>query len=137
MKIIVNCVSELSLVVNKLIDFLGNSNIVCFYGEMGVGKTTLIKELCNSLDVKGKISSPTFSIVNEYITNDNKIIYHFDLYRLKNVEELYDIGFEEYINQDNLCLIEWPDKVEKIITDQIIKVYMNRNQEQRIIEIII
>ena len=63
--------------------------------------------------------------------------YHFDLYRLKSIEELYDIGFEEYINQDTLCFIEWPEKVEKIITDRIIKVYMNRNQEQRIIEIII
>lgn len=137
MKIIVNCVSELSLIVNKLIEFLGNSNIVCFYGDMGVGKTTLIKELCSSLGVKGNMSSPTFSIVNEYITNDSKIIYHFDLYRLKSVEELYDIGFEEYINQDTLCFIEWPEKVENIITDRIIKVYMNRNQEQRIIEIII
>ena len=137
MKIIVNCVSELSLVVNKLIEFLGNSNIVCFYGDMGVGKTTLIKELCTSLGVKGKVSSPTFSIVNEYIANESKLIYHFDLYRLKSVDEIYDIGFEEYINEDSLCFIEWPEKVQKIITDRITKVYMTRNQEQRIIEIII
>ena len=104
---------------------------------MGIGKTTLIKEVCANLGVRGKMSSPTFSIVNEYITNDSKLIYHFDLYRLKNIEELYDIGFEEYISQDNLCFIEWPEKIEKMITDPLIKVYMERNKEQRIIEIII
>lgn len=83
---------------------------VCiFNGEMGTGKTTLIKAICQKLGVQQSMSSPTYAIVNEYRTHTNKTIYHFDLYRIKAIEELLDIGFEEYIDSESLCFIEWPE----------------------------
>jgi|TARA_B110000914_G_scaffold41494_1_gene34878 tRNA threonylcarbamoyladenosine biosynthesis protein TsaE len=136
MKIIVNCISELKSVALQLIQYKKNKNIICFYGEMGVGKTTFIKEICKNLLVDDNVSSPTFSIVNQYKTKENKIIYHFDFYRLETVEEAYDMGYEEYFFQNDLCLIEWPEKIEGLIPEDIIKVILTKKGEQRIIEII-
>ena len=96
-------------VAHDIISAISESNIILFYGEMGTGKTTLIKEICKQLGVAGSMSSPTFSVVNEYKTSDNKIIYHFDLYRVKNIEECLDIGMEEYLYSGNYCFIEWPE----------------------------
>ena len=136
MKIIVNCISELKSVALQLIQYKKNKNIICFYGEMGVGKTTFIKEICKNLLVDDNVSSPTFSIVNQYKTKENKIIYHFDFYRLETEEEAYDMGYEEYFFQNDLCLIEWPEKIEGLIPEDIIKVILIKKGEQRIIEII-
>lgn len=136
MKIIVNCISELKSVALQLIQYKKNKNIICFYGEMGVGKTTFIKEICKNLLVDDNVSSPTFSIVNQYKTKQNKIIYHFDFYRLETEEEAYDMGYEEYFFQNDLCLIEWPEKIERLIPEDIIKVILTKKGEQRIIEII-
>ncbi|MDA9345063.1 tRNA (adenosine(37)-N6)-threonylcarbamoyltransferase complex ATPase subunit type 1 TsaE [Flavobacteriales bacterium] len=136
MKIIVNCISELKSVALQLIQYKKNKNIICFYGEMGVGKTTFIKEICKNLLVDDNVSSPTFSIVNQYKTKENKIIYHFDFYRLETEEEAYDMGYEEYFFQNDLCLIEWPEKIEGLIPEDIIKVILTKKGEQRLIEII-
>tara|TARA_B110000879_G_C11176307_1_gene516133 strand:+ start:2542 stop:2952 length:411 start_codon:yes stop_codon:yes gene_type:complete len=136
MKIIVNCISELKSVALQLIQYKKQKNIICFYGEMGVGKTTFIKEICKNLLVNDNVSSPTFSIVNQYKTKQNKIIYHFDFYRLETEEEAYDMGYEEYFFQNDLCLIEWPEKIERLIPEDIIKVILTKKGEQRIIEII-
>ena len=136
MKIIVNCISELKSVALQLIQYKKNKNIICFYGEMGVGKTTFIKEICKNLLVDDNVSSPTFSIVNQYKTKENKIIYHFDFYRLETEEEAYDMGYEEYFFQNDLCLIEWPEKIDRLIPEDIIKVILTKKGEQRIIEII-
>jgi|TARA_B110000240_G_scaffold54881_1_gene62493 tRNA threonylcarbamoyladenosine biosynthesis protein TsaE len=136
MKIIVNCISELKSVALQLIQYKKNKNIICFYGEIGVGKTTFIKEICKNLLVDDNVSSPTFSIVNQYKTKENKIIYHFDFYRLETEEEAYDMGYEEYFFQNDLCLIEWPEKIEGLIPEDIIKVILTKKGEQRIIEII-
>lgn len=136
MKIIVNCISELKSVALQLIQYKKQKNIICFYGEMGVGKTTFIKEICKNLLVDDNVSSPTFSIVNQYKTKQNKIIYHFDFYRLETEEEAYDMGYEEYFFQNDLCLIEWPEKIEGLIPEDIIKVILTKKGEQRIIEII-
>ena len=103
---------------------------------MGVGKTTFIKEICKNLLVDDNVSSPTFSIVNQYKTKENKIIYHFDFYRLETEEEAYDMGYEEYFFQNDLCLIEWPEKIEGLIPEDIIKVILTKKGEQRLIEII-
>ena len=98
-----------------------------FYGEMGAGKTTLIKAICKELGVSEAISSPTFSLVNEYKGADNNIIYHFDFYRIKSLEEVYDIGYEDYFYSGNLCLIEWPEKVEELINQEIcLTIQINR-----------
>ena len=136
MKIIVNCISELKSVALQLIQYKKQKNIICFYGEMGVGKTTFIKEICKNLLVNDNVSSPTFSIVNQYKTKQNKIVYHFDFYRLETEEEAYDMGYEEYFFQNDLCLIEWPEKIERLIPEDIIKVILTKKGEQRIIEII-
>jgi|SRR6185437_13424531 len=99
----------LNNVAHDIIEHLTDSKIILFYGEMGAGKTTLIKEICKQLGVIDTMSSPTFSVVNEYHTSGNKIIYHFDLYRIKNTEECLDLGMEEYLFSDNYCFIEWPE----------------------------
>ncbi len=96
----------------------GKKRIWAFHGEMGAGKTTLIKAICAHAGVTDEVSSPTFSLVNEYETKTGERIYHFDFYRIKNVEEAYDIGYEEYFDSGNLCLIEWPEKIEPLLTDE-------------------
>ena len=89
--------------------------VILFNGEMGVGKTTLIKQLCKTLGVTGATSSPTFSLVNEYRTFEGETVYHFDLYRLNSEEEGYDMGLDEYFYSDNWCFIEWPEKTPNLI----------------------
>ena len=92
-----------------------NSDIIILSGEVGVGKTTLIKEILRTLKVNDNVNSPTFSIINEYITRDKKIVYHIDLYRIKTIDELHSIGFFEYLDSKNLCFIEWGDIIEEIL----------------------
>lgn len=91
------------------------NKILLFYGEMGVGKTTLIKELCKELGIEDVTSSPTFSLVNEYHTNHGDIVYHFDFYRIEDEEEAYDIGIEDYFYSDAWCLIEWPENIQNLL----------------------
>ena len=136
MKIVVNCVSELERASTSLLELINDNNIICFYGAMGVGKTTFIKEICKKLGVEDVVSSPTFSIINEYLTDNNESVYHFDFYRIEKEEEAFDMGYEEYFYQGNLCLIEWPEKISSIIPENIMKVQITRSDEQRIIEII-
>ena len=103
-----------------------NSTIMLFYGEMGVGKTTLIKELCKLLGPEDVISSPTFSLVNEYHTIDQRIIYHFDFYRIKNEEEAYDIGVEDYFYSNAFCLIEWPENIQNLVPLNATTIHLTR-----------
>ena len=111
-----------------------NTNIVLISGEMGVGKTTLIKEVFSSMNVIDNVSSPTFSIINEYRTKQNKVVYHMDLYRLKNISETEDIGLFEYLESGNLCIIEWGDMIEKLIDSKYDKFIISKQNESRIIE---
>lgn len=104
---------ELDEVVKKLLVASNGARVWLFYGEMGAGKTTLIKAICKAFGVRSATASPTFSIVNEYDGNEN--VYHFDFYRLKNEEEAYDIGVEEYLDSGNLCLIEWPERIPSLL----------------------
>ena len=111
-----------------------NTNIVLISGEMGVGKTTLIKEVFLSMNVIDNVSSPTFSIINEYRTKQNKVVYHMDLYRLKNISETEDIGLFEYLESGNLCIIEWGDMIEKLIDSKYDKFIISKQNKSRIIE---
>ncbi len=91
--------------------------VILFHGEMGVGKTTLIKQLCKTLGVTGATSSPTFSLVNEYEANDNQLVYHFDFYRLNKEEEAMDMGVDDYLYSGNWCFIEWAEKIPNLIPE--------------------
>lgn len=136
MKFVVNCISDLKEVAVEVLKLSEGKNIICFYGEMGVGKTTFIKEICKELEVIENVSSPTFSIVNEYKTKNDKFVFHFDFYRLEKEEEAFDMGYEEYFYNDNLCFVEWPEKIKSLLPNEILKVEMIKENEKRIIEIL-
>jgi tRNA threonylcarbamoyladenosine biosynthesis protein TsaE len=126
----INQLKEVSVNVKEKI----KTNIVLISGEMGVGKTTLIKEVLLSMKVIENVSSPTFSIINEYVTGQNKIVYHMDLYRIKNISEIEGIGLFEYLESGNLCIIEWGDMIEKLIDSKYDKFIISKQNEFRIIE---
>ncbi len=109
-------IEDLVEITNSIIPEIKERKIVLFYGGMGSGKTTFIKTLCKALGCNDEINSPTYAIVNEYQTAENKI-FHFDLYRLNDLEELLDIGFEEYLEQEAICFIEWPQIALPLIDD--------------------
>lgn len=115
-------IEDLEEVAGSVITAANNNTIWIFEGEMGTGKTTLIKTICRKLGVSGNIQSPTFSIVNEYLTNDEDTIYHFDFYRLKNESEAFDFGIEEYFDSGNICLLEWAEKIESLLPQDCFKV---------------
>jgi tRNA threonylcarbamoyladenosine biosynthesis protein TsaE len=115
---------DLSEVAAAIIASAKNKTLL-FYGEMGVGKTTLIKEICKQLDVIDKISSPTFSLVNEYQTSKAVAIFHFDFYRITKEAEAFDIGIEEYLYNNDWCLIEWPQNVENLLPLDAVKIHLS------------
>ena len=104
------------------IENIGGHRVVAFYGAMGAGKTTFIKALCEELGVREPVTSPTFAIVNEYQAQNSSTIYHFDFYRIKRLEEAYDMGFEDYLYSGHLCLIEWPELIEDLLPDDALRV---------------
>lgn len=112
---IVFTLNELQSVVKQLLNTQGLKKIITFHAEMGAGKTTVIKEIVKQLGVNDNSSSPTFSLVNEYLSDNKEVIYHFDLYRLNSEEEAYDMGIDEYFYSGNWCFIEWPEKTPNLI----------------------
>ena len=110
--------SELSGVANEVVKMLQDFPIVCFNGEMGAGKTTFIKVICEQLGVEDDMSSPTFSIVNEYRDRRDQSIYHFDFYRVESLREAIEIGVEEYFYSGDVCFIEWPEMINHLIPEQ-------------------
>ncbi|MFI5451509.1 tRNA (adenosine(37)-N6)-threonylcarbamoyltransferase complex ATPase subunit type 1 TsaE [Pedobacter sp. UC225_61] len=117
----INSITELSAVAKQLLAFANDDKFFVFEGEMAAGKTTFIKAFCDVLGVEDVVSSPTFSIVNEY-ESAKGLVYHFDFYRIKNLQEAYDIGYEEYFYSDSFCLVEWPQKIEGLLPEKFIKV---------------
>ena len=111
------------------IEKMGDHTIFAFYGKMGSGKTTFIKSLCEELGVEDGITSPTFAIVNEYHSPTVGPIYHFDFYRIKKLEEVYDMGYEDYFYSGRLCLIEWPELIEELLPDDAVRVYIEELSE--------
>ena len=123
---------DLELIGKKIIKYSNKkSNIFTFEGEMGVGKTALIKIILKHLKVKDLVKSPTFSIVNEYLTSDNKIIYHFDFFRIKDKIEVINIGFEDYLDSSNFCFIEWPNNIKNLLPNDINKIMMEYVSETK------
>ena len=122
MKLELNNLSEINAVANIFVDNMDNRKVFAFYGEMGAGKTTFIKAVCAALGVTETITSPTFAIVNEYEKADGDPIFHFDFYRIKDIDEAYDFGYEDYFYSDHLCFIEWPQLVEPLLPENVVKV---------------
>ena len=118
--------NQLENVANKLLQQFPEERIFCFYGEMGSGKTTLIKKICENLGVQNITSSPTFAIVNEYHGHLHVPIYHFDFYRIDDIREAEDIGFQEYLYSGSYCFIEWTEKVEELLDDIYVRVDIER-----------
>ncbi len=114
-------ISNILDIAHSVISNSGNEKIFLFYGDMGAGKTTFIKSLCECLGAKENVTSPTFSIVNEYRSATNKI-YHFDFYRLKKQDEALDMGYEEYFYSGDYCFIEWPEKISDLLPDHYIRI---------------
>lgn len=121
MQLTATTLSDLPSIAERLISFAGNNRIFLFYGDMGAGKTTLIKALCTQLGVNTPVSSPTFAIVNEYEGAQHRI-YHFDFYRLKTQTEALDMGCEEYFYSGDYCFIEWPDKIPDMLPSHYISI---------------
>ena len=108
----------------------GENTVYAFYGKMGAGKTTFIKAVCEELGVEDVITSPTFAIVNEYRSDTTgELIYHFDFYRIKKIEEVYDMGYEDYFYSGALCFIEWPELIEELLPEEAVKVTIEENAE--------
>ena len=108
----------------------GENNVFAFYGKMGAGKTTFIKAVCEELGVEDVITSPTFAIVNEYRSDTTgELIYHFDFYRIKKIEEVYDMGYEDYFYSGALCFIEWPELIEELLPEEAVKVTIEENAD--------
>ena len=101
---------------------MGDNTVFAMYGKMGAGKTTFTKAVCECLGVEDVINSPTFAIVNEYRSDSGELIYHFDFYRIKKLEEVYDMGYEDYFYSGALCFIEWPELIEELLPGNAIKV---------------
>lgn len=114
---------ELSSVAKELITSC-NDKVLLFHGEMGVGKTTLIKEVCKVLGVEDTTNSPTFSLVNEYVTENNDTVFHFDFYRINDEEEALDMGIEDYFYSNNWCLVEWPENIKNLLPLSSVNVYI-------------
>ena len=109
---------------------MGDNTVFAFRGEMGAGKTTFIKSICRVLGVSDEINSPTFSLVNEYCSyTTGELIYHFDFYRINNIEEVYDMGYEDYFYCGAICFIEWPEKVEELLPHDCVNVSIVQNED--------
>lgn len=129
MKWTINKLEEINDVASQFIDYVGDKTIFALYGPMGVGKTTFVKAIAASLGVTDDVSSPTFAIVNEYRTKNNEAVYHFDFYRVNNISEALDFGYEEYFFSGSRCFIEWPEKIEELLPEGIVNCYFSENAD--------
>lgn len=114
---IAQSVENLPDIAGEILSLIDQFPVVAFYGPMGVGKTTFIKTICHKMDVEDTVNSPSFAIINEYLTKKGKRIFHFDFYRLRNDEELFDLGYEDYFYTGDVCLLEWPEKILNYLPD--------------------
>ena len=131
MKIEIQSIEELPKVAERLLSEYPDERFYAFFGSMGVGKTTLIKEICAQIGVTENVCSPTFAIVNEYSDSDGEPVYHFDFYRLKSLAEAYDIGYEEYFYSGSWCFTEWTEKIEPLLPDHYLRIDISEHEGKR------
>ena len=134
MKVEIHSIEQLPEVARKLLGEFQDDRFFAFFGKMGVGKTTLIKEICAELGVNDNVCSPTFAIVNEYTDGAGEPVYHFDFYRMKSVAEAYDIGYEEYFYSGCYCFTEWTEKVEELLPERYVRVDIEEEEGNRILK---
>lgn len=126
----INGINNIDAAAQEFVKHMGDGKVFAFYGKMGAGKTTFIKAICECLGVEDTVTSPTFAIVNEY--ESNKVdypIYHFDFYRIKKLEEVYDMGYEDYFYGGGVCFIEWPELIEDLLPESAIRVDIKENED--------
>ena len=134
MNIIIQDINHIREAAREFISQMGQAHVFAFYGKMGAGKTTFVKAICEELGVSDVITSPTFAIINEYSLNSQLLpltstIYHFDFYRIKKLEEVYDMGYEDYFYSGALCFIEWPELIEEILPDDAVRVSITEQND--------
>lgn len=130
MEIRIENIENIKHAAKQFVENMGNSHVFAFYGKMGAGKTTFIKAICECLGVEDVITSPTFAIVNEYTSETTcDTIYHFDFYRIKKIEEVYDMGYEEYFYSNSICFIEWPELIEELLPEDATKVTIEEQED--------
>lgn len=118
----INSEEQLREVADALLESLDGRTVVALRGEMGAGKTTLIRTLAERLGVEDQVTSPTFALVNQYETAAGERLFHFDFYRIDDEREAFDLGYEEYFYSGDLCLVEWPEKIERLLPDEVVEV---------------
>lgn len=129
MRIEIPSVDKIQEAARQFVCQMGDAKVFAFYGKMGAGKTTFIKAICQELGVEDVITSPTFALVNEYTAGDGSPIFHFDFYRIKKLEEVYDMGYEDYFYSGALCLMEWPELVEELLPQDAVAVTIRANAD--------
>ena len=129
MEIKIENIDHIREAAREFIQHIGDHRVFAFYGKMGAGKTTFVKAICEELGVDDVITSPTFAIVNEYTSGEGDSIFHFDFYRIKKIEEVYDMGYEDYFYSGSLCFIEWPELIEDILPDDAIRVNIAEQED--------
>jgi tRNA threonylcarbamoyladenosine biosynthesis protein TsaE len=128
MEIKIASLDEIGKAAKEFVAAMGDKKVFAFYGKMGAGKTTFIKAVCEELGVEDVINSPTFAIVNEYVDGQGDPIYHFDFYRIKNPQEVLDIGYEDYVYSGHVCFMEWPELIENLLPDDAVKVTIEEEE---------
>ena len=129
MEIRIENTDALAAAAQKFVGEMGENRVFAFYGRMGAGKTTFIKAICEALGVEDVVTSPTFAIVNEYTAHGEAKVFHFDFYRIKKLEEVYDMGYEDYFYSGALCFIEWPELIEEILPDDAVRVSITEQED--------
>ena len=130
MKITISSLEKINEAAQQFIENMGDGKVFAFYGKMGAGKTTFIKAICEELAVDDVITSPTFAIVNEYTSNKlSEPVYHFDFFRIKKIEEVYDMGYEDYFYSGHLCFLEWPELIEDLLPEDATKVTITEQED--------
>lgn len=130
MNLTIHSLDDIRTAAKAFIEQMDQNTVFAFYGKMGAGKTTFIKAVCEALGVSDVVNSPTFSIVNEYRSDDTgELIYHFDFYRIQKIDEVYDMGYEDYFYSGALCFIEWPELIEDLLPGDVVKVTIEENED--------
>lgn len=130
MELKIDSIDKIQIAAKEFIKQMGDNTVFAFRGEMGAGKTTFIKAICEELGVEDVINSPTFAIVNEYRSNSGELIYHFDFYRIKDESEAFDFGYEDYFFSGSLCFIEWPERIESLLPHDVVNVAIEKDENE-------